>query len=131
MVNVSDKALNANIQRSLSEAQRQNADAMEKLASGSNFTTQDPRPADRALAEGLEYRVRSLAASKRNINDAVSLLQTADSAMSEVNDMVIRMKEINIAATNTTVNDRERRFLFVEYEALHEEIQRVAESRAG
>ncbi|MCX6124675.1 MAG: flagellin, partial [Proteobacteria bacterium] len=128
MVNISDKSLQKTLQRHLESASNEAADATEKLASGSVFSRQDPHPAERAIAEGLEYRVRSLAASKRNINDAVSLLQTADGALSQVNDMVIRMKEINIAASNKTINDRERKFLFVEYEALHDEIQRVAES---
>lgn len=128
MVNISDKSLQQTIQRHLEESGRKAADSIEKLASGTVFTREDPRPAERAIAEGLEYRVRSLSANKRNINDAVSLLQTADGAMSQVNDMMLRMKEINIAASNTTLNDRERRFLFVEYEALHDEITRVAES---
>lgn len=116
------------LQRHLEEAQKKAANSTEKIASGTVFSRQDPKPADRAISDGLEHRVRGLAAAKRNINDAVSLLQTADGAMSQVNDMVIRMKEINIAASNTTISDRERRFLFVEYEAIHDEIQRVAES---
>lgn len=128
MVNISDKSLQQTLERHLDKAGQQAADASEKLASGSVFSRQDPRPAERAIAEGLEYKVRSLAASKRNINDAVSLLQTAEGAMSQINDMVIRMKEINIAAANTSINDRERKFLIVEYDALHQEIQRVAES---
>lgn len=128
MVNISDKSLQQNVQRHLDEANRQHADSVEKLASGQVFTREDPRPVDRAIAEGLEFRMRSLSANKRNINDAVSLLQTAEGSMSQVNDMIIRMKEINMAASNTTINDRDRRFLFVEYEALHDEINRVAES---
>ncbi|MCX6119592.1 MAG: flagellin [Proteobacteria bacterium] len=128
MVNISDKSLNQTLQRHLEEAGKSVADATEKLASGSNFTRNDPRPADRAIAEGLEQRVRSLSAAKRNINDGVSLVQTADSALSQINDMVMRMKEINVAASNSTINDRERRYLFVEYEALHDEVNRIAES---
>src|SRR5690606_9874093 len=83
-------------------------------------------PSERALAEGLEFRLRSLAASKRNINDAVSLLQTAESSMSEIGNMMVRMKEINVAASNTTLTDSERRYLFIEYEALYDEINRIA-----
>jgi flagellin len=48
--------------------------------------------------------------------------------MNQINDMVLRMKEINMAATNTTISDQDRKFLFVEYQALHDEIQRVAET---
>jgi flagellin len=128
MVFIGDKSLQQNLQRSLDKATRENADAMEKLASGSVFTKFDNRPSDRKLAEGLSFKIRGLAAAKRNINDAVSLLQTADSGMNQINDMVLRMKEINMAATNTTISNQDRKFLFVEYQALHDEIQRVAET---
>jgi flagellin len=104
------------------------SDSLEKLSSGSVFTRQDPRPAERALAEGLEFKLRSLASSKRNINSAVSMLQTAESSLSELSNMILRMKEINVAASSTTVSDKERRFLFIEYEALHDEINRIAQT---
>jgi len=114
------------IARQLNKAQQNRSDSLEKLSSGQIFTRNDSRPAERAIAEGLEFRLRSLAAAKRNVNDAISLVQTADSAMSEINNMIVRMKEVNETATNTTITDRERRFLFVEYQALHDEITRVA-----
>jgi len=114
------------LSRQLNKAQKERSDSLEKLSSGQIFTKADPRPSERAIADGLEFRSRSLNAAKRNVNDAVSLVQTADSAMSEINNMVLRMKEINEAASNTTITDRERRYLFVEYQALHEEVIRVA-----
>lgn len=124
--NIRDKSLDATLERHLSKASRDNADAMEKLSSGIVFSKADPRPAERALAEGLEFRLRSLAASRSNINNAVNLLQTAESAFSEIGNIILRMKEINLAASNTTLADKERKFLFIEYEALHDEINRIA-----
>lgn len=124
--NIKDKSQQLNLERNLAKAQRDNSDALEKLSSGTVFSKADPRPAERALAEGLEFRLRSLASSKRNISSAVSLLQTAESSLSEIGNMILRMKEINVAAASTTLSDKERRFLFVEYEALHDEINRVA-----
>lgn len=126
--NITDKGLQINLERSLDKAARDNADSLEKLSSGTIFTKEDPRPAERALAEGLEFKLRSISSSKRNINTAVNLLQTAESSLSEVANMLLRMKEINVAASSTTVSDKERRFLFIEYEALHDEINRVAET---
>ena len=114
------------LNRHLNKAQREHADSLEKLSSGQVFTQFDPKPAERALAEGLEFKLRSLASSKRNINDGVSMLQTAEGALSEINNMITRMREINIAGSSTTLSDRERRYLFIEYEALHDEINRVA-----
>lgn len=124
--NIKDRALQANLERNFAKTQKENSDALEKLSSGTIFTKNDPKPAERALAEGLEFKLRSLASSKRNINSAVSLLQTAESSLSEISNMVLRMKEINVAAASTTVSDKERRFLFIEYEALHDEINRIA-----
>jgi flagellin len=128
VVSIGDKSLQQRLEKALERSTRENSDAMEKLSSGSVFTRLDPRPSERALAEGLSQKIRGLSAAKRNINDAVSLLQTADSSMQQINDMIMRMKEINVAATNTTINDHERKFLFIEYQALHDEIQRVAET---
>jgi len=123
---VNDKLIAERLANDLERARAERVDSLEKLSSGQVFTASDPQPSERALAEGLEYRLRSLASSKSNINDAVSLLQTAESSMSEINNMITRMKEINVAASNTTMNDRERRYLFIEYEALYDEINRVA-----
>lgn len=124
--NISDKTLGSQLNRHLEDARAQEADALERLSSGSRFTRNEPMPAERAIAESMEHRIRSLSSSKRNINDAISLLQTAEGSMSEVTNMITRMKEINIAAASTTLNDQERRYLFIEYEAIHDEINRIA-----
>jgi flagellin len=123
---VSDKNLANKLSRHLEQAREQRADSMEKLASGQVFTVRDPRPAERALSEKMEYRLRGLAASRSNVNTAVSLLQTAEGGLSEINNIILRMKELNIAGSNATVNDQERRYLFIEYQALHDELNRIA-----
>jgi flagellin len=124
--NIKDKALQATLERNLAKAQKDNSDALEKLSSGQVFTRNDPKPAERALAEGLEFKLRSLSSSKRNINTAVNLLQTAESSLSEISNMILRMKEINVAGSSTTLSDKERRYLFIEYQALHDEVNRIA-----
>jgi flagellin len=123
---LTDKYITDNLSRHLEDAREKRADSMEKLSSGSVFTSKDPRPAERALAERMEYRLRSLSSSKKNVNDAVSLLQTADASLSEINNLIVRMKELNISGATTTVTDEERRYLFIEYEALHDELNRIA-----
>ncbi len=123
---LNDKAMSAKLNNALDKSRRQNSDSLSKLSSGQVFTAEDPRPADRALAEGLEHKLRGLAASKRNINDGISLLQTAESGFSEISNMLIRMKEINTAAASSTLSNQDRKFLFIEYQALHEEVDRIA-----
>lgn len=127
-INVGDKTIGMRLNRDLSQAKAEEADALNQLSSGSRFTPEDPKPAERAIAESMEYKIRSLTASKRNINDAVSLLQTAQSGMTEISNIITRMKEINIAGATTTLSDQERRFLFVEYQALHDEGNRITQT---
>jgi flagellin len=121
-----DKTVTSKLNRNLEKAQSNSADSYEKLSSGTVFTSKDPRPAERALAEKLEFRLRGLTASKRNINDAVSLLQTAESGLAEISNIATRMKEINVAGSTTTLSDQERRYLFIEYQALYNEMERIA-----
>lgn len=123
---ISDQALNQRLERNLSKAADDRADSIAKLSSGQIFTAQDPRPAERSIADGLEFRLRGIAAAKRNINDGVSLLQTAESGMTEITNMVLRMKELNVSAAATTMTDNERSFLMLEYQGLHDEITRIA-----
>ena len=126
MVNVSDKGFELTLERYLRKAQAANQDALEKLSSGTVFTKQDPRPSEHAISNSLEFKIRGLTAAKRQVSDASSMLETAESAFNEVNNIVLRLKEITMAATNSTIADRDRRYLFVEYQALHDEINRIA-----
>jgi flagellin len=123
---INDKTITDRLNRDLRQAKAREADSLSKLSSGSVFTSQSPKPAERALAEKMEFRLRSLSSAKRNVNDAVSLLQTAESSLSEINNIVTRMKEINVTGASTTVSDQERRFLFIEYQALFDEMNRIA-----
>ncbi|MGE0173159.1 MAG: flagellin [Oligoflexales bacterium] len=125
---INNKVISDSLTKHLDKARKEYNDSLEKLSSGQVFTSSDPRPSERALAEGLEFKLRGLSASKRNINDAVSLLQTAEAGLSEVNNIVMRLKEINVSAASTTLTDNERKFLFVEYEALMNEINRISET---
>jgi flagellin len=125
---INNKVTGEALNRNLDKARAEYNDALEKLSTGKVFTSADPRPSERALAEGLEFKLRGLSASKKNINDAVSLLQTAESGLSEVNNIIMRLKEINVSAASTTLTDNERKFLFIEYEALRDEVTRIAES---
>lgn len=126
--NISHKSIAERLKNTLSKARRDQSDSFSKLSTGKIFTPEDPRPAERALAEKMEFKLRALNASKRNISDATSFLQTAESSMSEITNMVNRMKEIHISAANTTVGDQERRYLFIEYQALYDEIDRISKT---
>ena len=48
--------------------------------------------------------------------------------MAQINDHIVRMKELNIEAATSTLSDKERNFLFIEYDALRKDIQRIVET---
>lgn len=119
---------NGALQNNLEKARRDQEASLERLSSGTIFTRSDPKPAERALSDSLSSRIRELASYKRNANDGVGLVQTADSALGEVSNIVIRLKEIATQASSATLSDNERKFLFVEYQSLYEEIDRIAKT---
>jgi flagellin len=123
---ITDKSGSSKLNRVLRKQQEAQEDSLEKLSTGQVFTSMDPKPSERALAEKMEFRLRSLAASKKNVNDAISLVETADSSMSEISNTITRMKEINMSAASTTISNQERRYLFVEYQALYDELDRMS-----
>ena len=66
-IGLNNKSLTARLTRELDNARGKRQDSMEKLATGEIFTSRNPRPAERALAEQMEYKLRSLSSSKRNV----------------------------------------------------------------
>ena len=111
-----------NLRRATEDAQ----DSLEKLSTGIVFTRNQPQPGDRALSDKMTNRIREFAVQKRSANDAVSLVETADSALNEVGNITNRMRELAVQASSATLSDKERKFIFVEYETLREEIDRIA-----
>jgi flagellin len=111
-----------NIRKASEDAQT----SLEKLSSGIVFTRSNPAPADRALSDGMGNRLREFAAQKRTASDAVGLVQTADSALNEVSNITNRLRELAMQAGSPTLSDKERKFIFVEYETLRDEIDRIA-----
>lgn len=125
-IGVKDNGIGLKLTRELAQAQKQHTDAIEKLSSGQVFTTNNPNPSLRAISEKMEFKLRGITQSKQNINNAISLFQTAESALSEINNIILRMKELNVSAANSTITDKDRLYLFVEYQALFDEINRIA-----
>ncbi|MBP6218514.1 MAG: flagellin [Oligoflexales bacterium] len=123
---INNKGLNERLNNALSKAQEEEESATERLATGQIFTSQDPKPLEKSISDSMEYKLRSLSASKQNIASATSLLQISDGAMNEISNIVLRMRELNVTATNTTMGDQERKYIFLEYEALRDEVERIA-----
>jgi flagellin len=116
------------IENNIAKAQKEANSALEKLSSGVRFTRSEPLPAERAVSDSLSSKMREISSYKRNANDGISLVQTADAALNEISNISVRLKELATQASSPALSDKERQFLFVEYKGLYDEIHRIAKT---
>ena len=123
-INTNIQSLTA--QRNLSTSQSSLATSMQRLSSGLRINSAKDDAAGLSISERMSSQVRGLNQAARNANDAVSLSQTAEGALSSITDGLQRIRELSIQAANATNSASDRA-------ALQNEVsQRVAEiSRVG
>jgi flagellin len=99
---------------------------LRKLSSGERITRAADDAAGLAISEKLKSHIRGLRQAKRNSDDGVSLIQTAEGGLNEISSIIIRLRELSIQAASDTVGDTERGFSNIEFQNLLEEIQRIS-----
>jgi len=115
-------------QNALNKTQRTMQKTMESLSTGSRINRASDDATGLAIAENMKTQINGLNAAVRNANDAISLLQTADSAMGSIGDMLQRMRELGTLAQNDTYSTAQRVAMNDEFVSLQSEIERVAEN---
>ena len=100
--------------------------AFERLASGKRINKAKDDPAGLAVAEALASLSQSNRQAARNVNDGVSVLQTADGATGQAQDLVKRMRELAIQSSSETLGDSGRGAIQKEFEQLSEELDRIS-----
>jgi flagellin len=124
IVNANLSSLSA--QRMLFENSKAASTAMERLATGSKINKAQDDVAGFAIADRMTSQVRGLNMAVKNVNDAMAMLSVADSAASDITDMLQRMRELAIQAASDTNSAAERQYLQDEVDSLIQEIDRVA-----
>ena len=124
--------INTNIAASVTaNAMKENArvmeNTMERLATGQRINSASDDAAGLAIGSRMEAQIRGLSQGVRNANDAISLLQTVDGAAIEIGDMLQRMRELSVQATNGTNDSNDIANLNKEFAQLATEIDRVAD----
>lgn len=99
--------------------------SMERLASGKRINGAKDDAAGMAVAAKMGADIRSLSQAIRNTNDAISMVSTYDGAATEIESILIRMRELAVQAKNGTYEDPDRTNANYEYEALKAEIKRI------
>lgn len=119
-------ALNA--QKALWGTKNKMDTAMSRLSSGNRINKASDDAAGLAISENMRAQMRGLKQANRNAQDGISLIQTAEGALSEVSNMLIRLRELGVQAASDTIGDRERGLANIEYTQLLEEIDRITGS---
>ena len=121
---INTNLMSLNAQRNLSMTQSSLATSVQRLSTGLRVNSAKDDAAGLAIAERMNTQVRGMNVAIRNANDAISLSQTAEGALSKINDMGQRMRELAVQSANATNNETDREALNQEYQALAEEIKR-------
>ena len=97
-----------------------------RLASGLRIATAADDAAGLAISEKMRSQIRSFTVASRNAQDGISLAQTAEGALSEVSNVLSRMRELAMQSSNGTLSAGDRQTLDAEYQAMLGEIDRIA-----
>jgi flagellin len=124
VINTNVSALSA--QNALRTNARSMSTTMEQLSTGSRVNSAKDDAAGLAIGQSMTSQIRGLNMAVRNINDGVNMMQTAEGAMIEQSNMLQRMRELAVQASNGTVSDTQRSYLNTEFQALTSQIGSIA-----
>lgn len=117
-------ALNA--QRTMAITRMSLDKSLERLASGSRINHAGDDAAGLAISENLRAQIRGFKQARRNGQDGISLVQVTEGGLNEISNMLIRLRELAIQAASDTIGDTERQFVDREFQAMKQEIDRIA-----
>ena len=115
-----------NAHRNMSFNTTQTGKAMEKLSSGLRINRAGDDAAGLAISEKMRGQIRGLDQASRNAQDGISLIQTAEGALNETHDILQRMRELAVQASNDTNTSEDRGAINEELEQLTTEVDRIA-----
>ena len=115
-------------QRNLAKSQQSMQSSFNKLSSGYRINTAKDDAAGLAISESLKAQVRTLTVNERNAGDAISMAQTAEGALGEISNIVLRMRELATQGANGSLQSADRDFIQTEFSNLQKEVRRIMTS---
>ena len=115
-----------NTQRQLAKAQNNLNNSLQRLSSGLRINTAKDDAAGLAISQRMTAQIRGLNVAQRNANDGVSMAQTAEGALSEMGDILQRVRELAVQSANATNSAGDRKSLNDEVNQLVAELNRFA-----
>ncbi|WP_081192529.1 flagellin N-terminal helical domain-containing protein [Halomonas sp. BC1] len=113
-------------QSNLSKSQNALQTSMERLSSGLRINSAKDDAAGQAIANRMTAQINGLNQAQRNANDGISLVQTAEGALNQINDNVQRIRELTVQAANGTNSEEDLKSIQDEITQRLEEIDRIA-----
>ncbi|MDQ3230573.1 MAG: flagellin FliC, partial [Pseudobdellovibrionaceae bacterium] len=113
-------------QRHLINTRRLLDRSLERLSSGYRINKAGDDAAGLAISEKLRAKTRGLIQAQRNASDGISLIQVAEGGLEEIQNILVRLRELGVQAASDTIGSQERRYLNEEYQSLKEEVDRIA-----
>ena len=117
-------------QRGLGASQEAYAKQANRLSTGLRINSASDDAAGMAVSEKLKNQVRGLNQAQRNAQDGISLIQTAEGALTETHSLLARMRELAVQSSNDTLSASDRANLQVEFTALYAEVDRISSTTA-
>ncbi len=117
-----------NSYRNLSNTQNDLSKSLEKLSSGFRINRAADDAAGLAISEGLRSQIGGLKVAGRNAQDGISVVQTAEGALTETHAILQRLRDLAVQGANDSNNDKARDNIKTEVDSLVEELDRIAES---
>jgi len=124
VINTNVSALNA--QNALSHNARTMSNAMQDLSTGTRINSASDDAAGLAIGQSMTSQVRGLNQGIRNLNDGINMIQTAEGALTQTTDMLQRMRELAVQASNGTLSGTQRGYLGTEFAALAQQISKIS-----
>lgn len=115
-----------NVYRQMAFQQKATARGLEKLSSGLRIKRAGDDAAGLAISEKMKAQIRGLHQASRNIQDRISLIQTAEGALQEIHALLQRMRELAVQSANGTYTAADRQQIQKEVNQLTGEINRIA-----
>ena len=127
-MNIQNNLMALNASRTLTANQMGLMKSLEKLSSGQRINRAGDDAAGLAISEKMRAQTVGLETALRNAQDGISLVQTAEGALTEVHSMLGRMAELATQASNEIYSDTQREALNFEFQALKAEVDRISKA---
>ena len=127
-MNVNSNITAMNTHRHVGANNRDLGTRLERLSSGLRINSAADDASGLSISEGFKAQINGLTMGVRNAEMGANLVQVAEGSLSEVSSMLIRMRELAVQSSTSTLNDRNRESIDAEVNQLKQEIDRIAQS---